>query len=136
MEVIGLRTASLGDATYILAIGDYAIIVDAQRDIGRFLEVIAERELTLTHVLETHMHNDYISGGRDLASKLGADLIIPASSGAGFAFVPAFHKEVIEGPEGVVIEPWHTPGHTPAHTSYLLSSTDTSEPLAAFTGGP
>lgn len=134
MEVIGIRTASLGDATYIVAIGSHAIVVDPQRDIGRFREVLDERGLTLTHVLETHMHNDYISGGRDLAKALDADLVLPAASGAGFAFVPAFHEEILDGPGGSVIRPLHTPGHTPAHTSYVISVGD-DEPTAAFTGG-
>ena len=133
MEVIGVRTASLGDATYLVTAGEHAIIVDPQRDIGRFQEMLAAREVTLTHVLETHMHNDYISGGRDLAKATGAELILPAGSGAGFAFVPAFHREVIAGPGLLTIEPLHTPGHTPAHISYLMSSGD--EAKALFSGG-
>jgi len=134
MEVIGIRTASLGDATYILTIGDHAVIIDPQRDVGRFIEILEDRGLTLTHVVETHMHNDYISGGRDLAAKLGADLVLPASSGAGFAFVPAFHQETLDGPPGATILPLHTPGHTPAHTSYLISGADAAAD-AVFTGG-
>ena len=135
MEVIGIRTASLGDATYILTVGNHAIVIDPQRDIGRFLDILEDRGLTLTHVLETHMHNDYISGGRDLAAKVGADLVLPAASGAGFPFVPAFHREPLAGAAGLLIEPLHTPGHTPAHTSYLISVPGGAEPDAVFTGG-
>lgn len=134
MEVIGIRTASLGDATYIVAIGDHAIVVDPQRDIGRFIDEVDGRGLTVTHVLETHMHNDYISGGRDLAAALGAELVLPAASGAGFAFVPAFHDEILLGPSGSSIRPLHTPGHTPAHTSYVIGTAE-SDQIAAFTGG-
>ena len=76
------------------------------------------------------MHNDYISGGRDLASRLGADLVLPAASGAAFAFEPAFHGEDIEGASGATIRPLHTPGHTPEHTSYLLLSTDNRGPCS------
>ncbi|NND04169.1 MAG: MBL fold metallo-hydrolase, partial [Acidimicrobiia bacterium] len=133
MEIIGIRTASLGDATYIVAIGSHAVIVDPQRDIGRFLEVLEDKSLTLTHVVETHMHNDYISGGRDLAKMLEADLVLPAASGASFAFMPAFHDEIIEGPQ-FSIRPLHTPGHTPAHTSYVIGTGD-DDLVAAFTGG-
>ena len=135
MEVIGIRTASLGDATYVVVIGEHAIIVDPQRDIGRFVDLLADRGLTLTHVLETHMHNDYISGGRDLAAKVGADLVLPAASGAGFPFVPAFHGEALDGPGPSLIRPVHTPGHTPAHTSYVVSVEGSEIPDAAFTGG-
>ena len=93
MDITSIRTPSLGDATYIAVEGSFAVIVDPQRDIGRFLDVLDDRNLTLTHVLETHVHNDYISGGRDLARRTGADLVLPAGSGAAFPFLPAFHHE-------------------------------------------
>ncbi len=133
MEVIGIRTASLGDATYIIAVGDQAIVVDPQRDIERFLEILKQRGLTLSHVLETHMHNDYISGGRDLAKRTGADLILPAASGAGFPFIPAFHGESFAAADGYTISAIHTPGHTPAHTSYWVGRD--GEEGSVFTGG-
>ncbi len=133
VEVVVIRTPSLGDATYIAIHGNSAIVVDPQRDIGRFTDVLDDRGLTLTHVLETHMHNDYISGGRDLAWKRAADLVLPAASGAGFAFLPAFHNDEFEGVNGLTIRPLHTPGHTPEHTSYLLLVD--GEEHAVFTGG-
>lgn len=133
MEVVSIRTPSLGDATYIAIHGSSAVIIDPQRDIGRFTNVLDDRNLTLTHVLETHMHNDYISGGRDLARSRDADLVLPAASGAGFAFVPAFHHEELDASGGLVIRPLHTPGHTPEHTSYLLLVD--GEEHAVFTGG-
>jgi glyoxylase-like metal-dependent hydrolase (beta-lactamase superfamily II)/rhodanese-related sulfurtransferase len=133
MEVISIRTPSLGDATYVVAHAGYSIVVDPQRDLGRFLEVIDDRGLSVSHVLETHMHNDYISGGRDLAARTGADLVLPAASGAGFAFVPAFHHEELEAGGGLAIRPLHTPGHTPEHTSYLVLLDGV--PQAVFTGG-
>ncbi len=133
MDVISIRTPSLGDATYIVSHGNTGIVIDPQRDLGRFLDVIEDRNLTVTHVLETHMHNDYISGGRDLAKHTGGDLVLPAASGAGFAFVPAFHQEELESTEGLTIRPLHTPGHTPEHTSYLVLLDGT--PHAVFTGG-
>ena len=133
MEVLSIRTPSLGDATYIAVHGRHAVIIDPQRDIGRFTDELDERGLTLTHVLETHMHNDYISGGKDLAASHAADLVMPAGSGAGFFFVPAFHREDLEGAGGLTIRPLHTPGHTPEHISYLLLVDD--EEQAVFTGG-
>lgn len=133
MEVISIRTASLGDSTYIVIDGEQAIVIDPQRDIGRFLDIIDDHEVQVTHVLETHMHNDYISGGRDLAQRTGADLVLPAASGATFAFVPAFNGELLDGEHGLAINPIHTPGHTLAHTCYLVSKDN--EPAAAFTGG-
>lgn len=133
MDVISLRTPSLGDTTYIVSHGGAAVVVDPQRDLGRFLDVIRDQNLSVTHVLETHVHNDYISGGRDLAARTGADLVMPAGSGASFPFVPAFHHEEHSAPAGLVIRPLHTPGHTPEHTSYLILVDDV--PQAVFTGG-
>ena len=133
MEVTSIRTPSLGDATYIVSHGTTGIVVDPQRDLDRFLDVIATKDLTITHVLETHMHNDYISGGRDLARRTNADLVLPAASGAGFGFVPAFHHEDLESEGGLSIRPLHTPGHTPEHTSYLILLDGV--PQAVFTGG-
>ena len=131
MDIRSIRTTSLGDATYIVRHGTHAIVVDPQRDIDRFRDEIGD--LTLTHVLETHVHNDYISGGRTLAAETGADLVLPAGSGAGFAFVPAFHLEEFESGPGFSIRPLHTPGHTPEHTSYLVLVDGV--PTAVFTGG-
>ncbi|HSF85941.1 MAG TPA: rhodanese-like domain-containing protein [Acidimicrobiia bacterium] len=133
MDVRSIRTASLGDATYIASHNGYAIVVDPQRDLGRFTEVIEAEGLTVTHVLETHIHNDYISGGRALAAQTGADLVIPAAAGATFPFVPAFHNEALAAEAGLVIRPWHTPGHTLAHTSYVVLVDGVPE--AVFTGG-
>ncbi len=133
MEVISIRTPSLGDATYLAVHDGNAVVVDPQRDLGRFREIIDGRDLTVTHVLETHMHNDYISGGRDLARSTGADLVLPAASGAAFAFVPAFHHEELAGADGMTIRPLHTPGHTPEHTSYLILVDGVA--TAVFTGG-
>jgi rhodanese-related sulfurtransferase/glyoxylase-like metal-dependent hydrolase (beta-lactamase superfamily II) len=132
MQIDSMRTASLGDATYLLRHKDSVVIVDPQRDIDRFLEHIG-RDATVTHVLETHVHNDYVSGGRGMALRTGADLVLPAGSGVGFAFVPAFHHEELIGGSGLTIRPLHTPGHTPEHTSYLILIDD--EPQAVFSGG-
>lgn len=133
MDVRSIRTPSLGDATYIVSHEGAAVVIDPQRDIDRFLEVIDVEGLTVSHVLETHMHNDYISGGRDLAARTGADLVLPAASGATFPFVPAFHLEELTGEHGLTIRPLHTPGHTLAHTSYLVVLDE--QPAAVFTGG-
>lgn len=133
VEVVSVRTTSLGDATYIIDHGGVGVVVDPQRDIDRFLDVIESRDLRVTHVLETHMHNDYVSGGRDLARRLDADHVLPAGSGATFAFVPAFHTEELESDQGLAIRPLHTPGHTPDHTSYVVL--DAGRPAAVFTGG-
>jgi hydroxyacylglutathione hydrolase len=132
MEIRSIRTPGLGDATYVLAHEGLGILVDPQRDVERFLAVAGELDVELRWVLETHLHNDYVSGGRDAASRTGADLVLPASAVVPFRHTPAFHTEdLVEGP--LAVRPLHTPGHTPEHMSYVVLVE--GEPVAVFTGG-
>jgi len=62
-EIATIETPELGDRSYVVVAGDQAAVVDPQRDIDRVLEVLSGRRITLSHVLETHIHNDYVSGG-------------------------------------------------------------------------
>lgn len=133
MQIIPFRTPGLGDQTYLFEHEGKGILVDPQRDIGRFLDVAAERDIDLRFVLETHMHNDYVSGGQQAALSTGAELILPAASAAAYRHTPAFHLEDLGGEDGLTIRPIHTPGHTPEHTSYLVLI-DGKE-VALFSGG-
>ncbi len=133
MRVDGFATPSLGDTSYIVSTGHTAIVIDPQRDLRRFLDHIEENALEVSHVLDTHVHNDYLSGAKPLAERLGAEVVMPAGSGAEFRFRPAFHQEGIDTDGGLSILPLHTPGHTLEHTSYLVSL-DTGA-AAVFTGG-
>lgn len=132
LTVETIRTEGLGDSTYVVVHDGVALVIDPQRDIDRFEKVLAGSGAELRLVLETHLHNDYISGGRDLARRLGAELVMPAAAAPAFRHTPAFHHEDIDlGP--LIVRPIHTPGHTPEHTSYLLLVD--GEPVAVFTGG-
>ncbi|MGB8360370.1 MAG: MBL fold metallo-hydrolase [Acidimicrobiia bacterium] len=117
--VHGVRTEGLGDTTHVLIYDGLAIVVDPQRDIDRFEKVLDASGADLRLVLETHVHNDYVSGGRDLARKTGAELVMPAAAAPVFRHRPAFHHEDIDLGE-LMVRPIHTPGHTPEHTSYLM----------------
>jgi len=131
MEIITIETPSLGDRSYVVTDGDVAAVVDPQRDIDRVLKVIEERELTVTHVLETHNHNDYVTGGVELARLTGAAYVISAAEELFFEV-----HGVNDGDELTVgtltVRAMHTPGHTPTHMSYIVSD---GERTAAFTGG-
>jgi glyoxylase-like metal-dependent hydrolase (beta-lactamase superfamily II)/rhodanese-related sulfurtransferase len=133
MDVMSFRTPGLGDQTYLLTHEGRGVLVDPQRDIGRFLEAATERDVELRFVLETHLHNDYVSGGEQAALRTGAELVLPAAAAAAYRHSPAFHLEEIDGGSGLVIRPIHTPGHTPEHTSYLVIID--GEPVAVFSGG-
>jgi len=133
VDIHSFRTPGLGDSTYVLEHEGAAILVDPQRDIDRFLALVDDKGLHLTMVLETHLHNDYVSGGEQAALRTGADLVLPAAAAAAYRYTPAFHLEELAGPEGLSIRPLHTPGHTPEHTSYVVLL-DGRE-VAVFSGG-
>lgn len=133
MEIISFRTPGLGDQTYVLEHEGKAVLVDPQRDIRRFLDEVERRDLDLRFVLETHLHNDYVSGAEQAAKATGAELILPAAAAAAYRHTPAFHLEDIQGEGGLSIRPLHTPGHTPEHTSYVVLL-DGKE-VAVFSGG-
>ena len=132
MRIRTFRTEGLGDSTYLLTHDGGGLVVDPQRDVQRFHQVVLDSGVEITHVLETHIHNDYVSGGRELARRTGARLVIPAAAGVAFDHLPAFHNEDLGGgPVG--IRPLHTPGHTPEHMSYVILVG--GETAAVFSGG-
>ncbi|MFV2087555.1 MBL fold metallo-hydrolase [Micromonospora sp. LOL_021] len=132
MELISFRTPGLGDQSYLLVHEGKGVLVDPQRDIDRFLDAAAERDVDLRFVLETHLHNDYVSGGPQLARRTGAELVLPAGAAPTYRHTPAFHLEDIKA-DNLTLRPVHTPGHTPEHTSYLVLID--GEPVAVFSGG-
>ncbi len=132
ISVLPIRTPSLGDTSYLVSDGTSAIVVDPQRDIDRFEEPIDRLGLDLAAVIETHMHNDYVSGGPELARRTGARMIVPAAAAPSYRSEPAFHQEpIVIG--SMTLVPIHTPGHTPEHTSYLLMIDEVG--VAVFSGG-
>jgi glyoxylase-like metal-dependent hydrolase (beta-lactamase superfamily II)/rhodanese-related sulfurtransferase len=132
VEIVQFRTPGLGDQSYLLVHEGVGILVDPQRDIDRFLAAADERSVPLRFVLETHLHNDYVSGAEQAARRSGAELVMPAAAAAAYDHTPAFHQEEITA-DGLTIRPLHTPGHTPEHTSYLVLVD--GGPVALFSGG-
>ena len=132
MEIITIETSALGDRSYVLVDGDAAAVIDPQRDIDRILARLAERDLRLTHVFETHVHNDYVTGGLELARHTGAAYVLAAADDVAYE-----HTGARDGDEftvgDLIVRAVHTPGHTPNHLSYVVLQD--GEPVAAFTGG-
>ncbi|HET9852057.1 MAG TPA: rhodanese-like domain-containing protein [Candidatus Limnocylindrales bacterium] len=143
MDLEVFRTPGLGDASYLLASGGEAVLVDPQRDAWRFLEVAQRRGWRVRHVLETHVHNDYLSGALETQAATGAVIAAPARGRYEFE-----HRAVDEGDSvevgGLRLTAWATPGHTPEHLAWIVSPIDSPAPVngtdkagvaAAFTGG-
>ena len=132
IEIVAIDTPSLGDRGYLVTDGDVALVIDAQRDIDRVLVLAAERGAAITHVFETHIHNDYVTGGLALAAATGAAYHVSAADQVSFDRVPVTDSDKIEiGEMGVRV--LATPGHTYNHLSYAISAA--GQPIAVFTGG-
>ncbi len=84
IEIIAIDTPSLGDRGYLATDGTVALVVDAQRDFDRVLAVADDRSVRITHVFETHVHNDYVTGGLALATAAGAQYLVNAADPVSF----------------------------------------------------
>ncbi|MEU8276893.1 rhodanese-like domain-containing protein [Microbispora bryophytorum] len=133
IEIIPVETPSLGDRSYLIADGEVAFVVDPQRDIDRMLRLAERRGVEIRHVFETHVHNDYVTGGPALASAAGADYHVNAADPVAFDRSPVEDGDVVEVGPRTRLRAVATPGHTFTHLSYVLESPD--RPPAVFTGG-
>ena len=131
-EVIALDTPNLGDRSYVVGVDGLAVVVDPQRDTDRVLDLVADRGWRITHVLETHVHNDYVTGGLELARTTGAVYVMPGA--AAFDFDATRMNDGETFPSGrATWRALHTPGHTPHHLSYALAVDGVD--VGVFTGG-
>ena len=133
VEVVALDTPALGDRSYLAHDGEVALVIDPQRDIDRVLALAAARGVRITHVFETHLHNDYVTGGLALASATGAAYHVNAADEVAFDRVPAAGGDLIEVSPVMRVRVLATPGHTFTHLSCVLQAAGHAH--AVFTGG-
>ncbi len=133
MEVVPVETPSLGDRSYLAHDGEVGLVVDPQRDIDRITTLAARLGVRITHVAETHMHNDYVSGGLALSRACGASYLVGAAEPAGFARTPVSEGDSIDVSDAFRIRVAATPGHTFNHLAYVLEAGN--EVAGVFTGG-
>ncbi|WP_148573565.1 MBL fold metallo-hydrolase [Nocardioides caldifontis] len=133
--VVVLETPSLGDRSYLVHDGRAAFVVDPQRDIDRVLELLDREKLSLTHVFETHLHNDYVTGGLALARETGATYLLNGREEVSFDREPLHDGQVLDVGDRMAVEVVATPGHTFHHLSYVLQDTVTQRRQAVFSGG-
>lgn len=133
MDVTIIETSGLGDRSYLVTAEGVGVVVDPQRDIDRVLELVDKRGVRLTHVLETHIHNDYVTGGLELASTTGAEYVVAGGDDVRYERRRVRDGDVIDsGP--FCLEVMHTPGHTHHHVSYVLRDHGGAA-VGVFTGG-
>jgi glyoxylase-like metal-dependent hydrolase (beta-lactamase superfamily II) len=109
------------------------VAIDPQRDIDRMLDLARTSGVAITHVAETHIHNDYVTGGLALARHVGAEYLVAADDDVAFARRPVRDGDVVTTGH-LRLRVLHTPGHTFTHLSYVLED-DGRRVHGVFTGG-
>jgi glyoxylase-like metal-dependent hydrolase (beta-lactamase superfamily II)/rhodanese-related sulfurtransferase len=135
LTVIPLETPTLGDRSYLVHDGQVAFVVDPQRDIDRVLDLLEDSGVRLTHVLETHIHNDYVTGGYALARRTGAAYLVNAADEVSFDRTPVQDGDTVPVGDRMELTAVATPGHTFTHLSYALRDSATGKDLGVFSGG-
>jgi hydroxyacylglutathione hydrolase len=133
VEVLPIETPSLGDRSYLVHDGAVALVIDPQRDIDRVLALAGERGVHVTHVAETHVHNDYVTGGLALARTTGAAYLVNATDPVRFPRTPVSDGDTVAVSGAFGVRVMATPGHTFTHLSYVLETGGAV--TGVFTGG-
>lgn len=142
MLFLRLYEAEIAQASYLIGCQDtlQAIVVDPARDVARYLRAAEEERMHITHVVETHIHADFLSGSRDLARRANAKLLLSAEGGDDWRYGFLGEATALRGGDSfdvgsVRFEVMHTPGHTPEHLALLVTDTTTaSEPMGVLSG--
>ena len=134
-DIVTIQTPSLGDRSYLVTDGVTGFVVDPQRDIDRVLALAADRGIAVTRVFETHIHNDYVTGGLALARATGAAYHVNAADPVAFERDPVADGDVLPVGRSMRVRVIATPGHTFTHLAYALEDAATGEAVAVFTGG-
>ena len=133
IEVLPVETPTLGDRSYLAHDGDVALVVDPQRDIDRVTSLAARLGVRITHVAETHMHNDYVTGGLALSAAASASYLVNGADPVRFDRTPVRDGDRLEIGATMRLRVLATPGHTFTHLAYVLQAGD--EVAGVFTGG-
>lgn len=127
LKIIQVRRVAKGCLSYIIGSGDEAVVIDASLDPGVYTKLAEQNGSTITKVMDTHLHADYVSRSRELAEAAGVDYLLYREAETEFPFIPVDdHQEITFG--NTAIKALHTSGHTPESQSFLL------EGEALFTG--
>lgn len=131
MDVTVIDTPQLGDRSYLVHDGEVALVIDAERDIDRVEAAVERADVRVTHVAETHIHNDYVTGGCVHARKHGAACLVNAADDVSFERTPIADGDTVRVGE-LSVKAVATPGHTHHHLSFAVEHGDEQ---AVFSGG-
>jgi len=135
VKVITVETPELGDRTYVVGEGgpgSEAVVIDPQRDLDRVESVLEAEGWRCALVLETHLHNDYVTGGLELAKRTGATYAVQGREEVDFERC-AVHDGDILSAGSLEVHVLETPGHTENHVSYVIGHQ--GQATAVFSGG-
>ena len=131
---------SLAQASYLIGCqkAGVAAVIDTKRDVDTYIDIAKQNNMKITHIFETHIHADFLSGARELAALTGADMYLSDEGGPDWQYEFS-HKGLKDGDKikmgNLIFEVIHTPGHTPESISFMLTDTPASkEPVMLFTG--
>src|SRR5579863_2203661 len=137
MESILIENFFLGclaHASYLVGSEGIAAVIDPQRDVDIYVDAAAQHGLKIAHIIETHLHADFVSGHRELAERTGARIYLGAGSGAEFPHVAVKDGDEIQFGD-CCLRFLHTPGHTLESICILMNDRGAPErPAAVFTG--
>lgn len=134
MQIAQFFVKGIAHSSYILAGKQNCAVIDPQRDVDIYLEWAKFKGLKITHILETHLHADFISGHMDLAEVTGAKIYASRAANCEFEHVGLAEGDTFKI-EDMAIRVLETPGHTPEHICYIVSDTSRgSEPVSVFCG--
>jgi hydroxyacylglutathione hydrolase len=124
----------LAQASYLIGSKGIAAVVDPQRDVDLYLQTAREHDLEIAHIIETHLHADFVSGHGELAKRTGAKIYLGHGSGATFPHVSVRDGDEIEFGQ-VRLRFLRTPGHTIESVCVVVTDLERSpEPWAVLTG--
>ena len=133
---------AIAQASYLIgcaATGE-SIVIDANRDVDQYIEAATGEGLRITHVTETHIHADYVSGSRELARKSGGTLYLSDEGDRDWKYQFAPEGRLVHDGDrlkvgNILVDVVHTPGHTPEHLTFLVTDgAAADQPIAAVTG--
>ncbi len=135
---------ALAQASYLVGCAKTgeAMVVDPIRDVEPYLHVARREGLHITHVTETHIHADFVSGLRELVARTGARAYVSDMGDANWKYEFDDDRNVVRLRDGDIwmvgnirVQALHTPGHTPEHLSFMITDTAVAdEPMGVFTG--